>query len=126
MPPSDHPNVLQGARFVLCLRSGYALVPFGFAPRSPSRSCTVHGVPIPVAAQSFAEPSSRQRDRRKGPGRYSLHEELSTISEVGRYRTSRIDSMPGPILINETNRHVSNAMFETPDGEGEPAERVLT
>jgi hypothetical protein len=83
-------------------------------------------MPIRFAAQSFAESSGRQRDRGEGPRCCSFDEELPAISEPSRDGAPGIDSAPGPVLINEANRQVANAMFETPDGEREPAERILT
>jgi hypothetical protein len=86
----------------------------------------VYRVPISLAAQSFAESSSRQRDRGEGPGCRVLHEELSTVDEVSRDGAPRINSTTRPILINEANRELTNAMCETFDGEREPADCILT
>ena len=108
------------------LESGYALVAVEFVRRSPNRSCTVHGVPVGVAAQRFAESSGRQRDGGERPGRCGLHEALPTLCEVSRYGAPRIDSAAGPVLINQANRQMVDAMFETSDGEPKPAERILT
>jgi hypothetical protein len=83
-------------------------------------------MPIRVAAQSFAESSGRERDRSEGPGCGCLDEELPTISEVSHYGAPRIDSAPGPVFINKAHGHVANTMFETSNGEREPAERILT
>ena len=99
---------------------------FEFMPRSPNRSCTMYGVPVRVAAQRFAESSRRQSDRGERPSRCGLHEERHTISEISRYGAPRIDSAAGPVLINQANRQMVDAMFETSDGEPKPAERILT
>ena len=94
---------------------------FQFAPSCPRRTRTVYGVPIRVSAQSFAESSSCQRDRRERPGCSRLHEEVPTVDEISRYGAARINSAAGAVLINEANRHVANAMSEAPKGEREPA-----
>ena len=119
-------TLIPDGRLVVCLGSGNAQVPFEFLPGSSGRSCTVYCMPIRLAAQGFAESSGRQRDRREGPGCCGLDEELRTISEVGRDGAPRIGSATGAVLINETNGQVANAMCETPDGERQPAERILT
>jgi hypothetical protein len=85
----------------------------------------VYRVPICLAAQSFAESSSRQRDRREGLGGRGLHEELSALHEVSRDGATRINSATRPILVNETHRELTKAMCETFDGEREPANRIL-
>ena len=83
-------------------------------------------MPIPVAAQSFTEPSRSLRDRGERPGCCSLYEELPAINEVGRHGTPRIPSASWPFLINKTNGHLANVVFETSDGERESTERILT
>lgn len=101
-------------------------MPFQSVPRSPRWSCTMDGMPVRVAAQSFAESSRRQTDRCEGPGFCSLYEELPATDEVSRYGTPRIHSAPWPVLINKANGHLANAMFETFDGERESTQRILT
>jgi hypothetical protein len=86
----------------------------------------VCSVPVGLAAQRFAESPCGERDRGERPGCRGFYEELPTFTEVGSHRAPRIDSAAGPVLINEANRDVANAMCETSDGEREPAERILT
>src|SRR5688500_11508351 len=76
------------------------------------------------AAERLAQAGGRFGYRRKRPRGRGLDEHLLAVGQLRDNGAARVDAALRAVEVDETDTHVADQVFETPQGRGEPPLRV--